>query len=513
MSTYPPGYILPDLNQIKKIIILGGGTSGWLSALILSKKLRNPIEIVLIEDVTAGPIGVGEGTQPITANTLANCGIPLLEWMKSSKATYKMGVELVGWSDNSYFVDNDYIQNSILFKNVFKSVYFTDKPYTDFLKHNYVYKFAKDNLSPKLNGNLDLNFNVGPTEIGAVHFSAYDILETIKSHLPYVKHIDAKIIEVETTEKGISKLIDETGQEYTADLYLDCSGFKSLLLDKVTESDNYESYSPWLFNDRSVVIQTQYKDPKQECHPYTKATAMNSGWAFKIPIFTRIGNGYVYSSKYISDADAEKELREHLNEWESPAKFIDMKCGRHKTIASKNVCAIGLSAGFIEPLEATTLSFTTLLTNHLVFGLNRQNNIWTENLMYEINKEFGDTINEFFTFVWSHYYFSTKNDTEYWKDIRKLTIDDLPENIKLHLLDYYPLCTDFLFTDLNKHFSSTQWFSVINSADAYKGSSTSLTKEEQEYCKYSLRLQENKYKIAKEFCMNHYEYLQQWYNT
>ena len=124
MNMYPPGYLVPDINQINKIIILGGGTSGWLSALILSKKLRSPIEIVLIEDAAAGPIGVGEGTQPITANTLANCGIPLLEWMKSSKATYKMGVELVGWSDNSYFVDNDYIQNSILFKNVFKSVYF-----------------------------------------------------------------------------------------------------------------------------------------------------------------------------------------------------------------------------------------------------------------------------------------------------------------------------------------------------------------------------------------------------
>jgi hypothetical protein len=133
--------------------------------------------------------------------------------------------------------------------------------------------------------------------------------------------------------------------------------------------------------------------------------------------------------------------------------------------------------------------------------------------MYEINEEFDTTIDEFFTFVWSHYYFSTKNDTEYWKDIRKLKVGDLPENIKLHLLDYYPLCTEFVFTDLNRHFSATQWFSVVNSVDTYKGSSTSLTNEEQEYCKYSLRLQENKYKIAKEFCMNHYEYLQQWYNT
>ena len=118
MNMYPPGYLVPDINQINKIIILGGGTSGWLSALILSKKLRSPIEIVLIEDAAAGPIGVGEGTQPITANTLANCGIPLLEWMKSSKATYKMGVELVGWSDNSYFVDNDF-QSILVDRNDF----------------------------------------------------------------------------------------------------------------------------------------------------------------------------------------------------------------------------------------------------------------------------------------------------------------------------------------------------------------------------------------------------------
>ena len=303
------------LNKVKKIVIFGGGTSGWLSAAYLRNQLQVPAEIVLIEDSDAGPIGVGEGTQPLTAEFLWRCGIPPHKWMNASDASFKYGVECIGWNDEPYFVDNDTAVNSVIAEDFFYSDYFIDKPYSELAEWHPAYRLAKANKSLKYEDYLDVNTGMGPSGFGSVHFSAYQIIKTIKDLIiDDITYIDTKITSITKNENGIEYLINEEGEKYTGDLFLDCTGFSSLLLEKELGS-KWQSFNDLgLLTDRAVMIQTQYTNPQEECHPYTKATTMDAGWCFTIPIFTRVGNGYIYSSKHISDEDAEAELRKHLQD-------------------------------------------------------------------------------------------------------------------------------------------------------------------------------------------------------
>jgi len=499
------------MKQIEHIIILGGGTSGWLTALGLVTKLRKKVFITLIEDTKKGTIGVGEGTQPFTAGFLVECGLEPTDWMKSSNASLKLGVELSGWTDKPYFVDNDFT-NYILNYNLHIANYFADKNYSEYIDNNSCYNIAKSNKSHKFKGNLDFNLLTSPSNIGAVHFSANDIVETIKKKISSkVRHVDTSITSVVTNENGIYQLIDNTNEIFSAGLFIDCSGFESKLLGKSLNVP-FNSYEDYLLNDRCVVIQKQYSDPNTECVPYTKATTMNAGWRFTIPIFTRIGNGYVYSSKFITDEEAEKELRESINELDAPCRFIDMKLGCYTKSVYKNVCAIGLSSGFIEPLEATGLTTTTLFIKKLIVSLNESQNIWSDENVEILNFITKNFYTEVSAFIWAHYYFSTRSDTPYWKAIRNLKITDLPKNTKKVIDYYYPNYPRFNLSEDYPTFTSHQWFSVI-AAGASVTNTIPLTDDEKEYCKYFLTIQKAKINYITENNLNHYEYLKQWYNS
>jgi tryptophan halogenase len=409
------------ISKVKNIVIFGGGTSGWLTAAYMVNNLKIPTKITLIEDTTSGPIGVGEGTQPLTAQFLHQCGIKPKMWMKPSNASFKFGVELVGWNDEPYFVDNDTINNAVISEDFYTSDYFLNKDPKEFRDWHPAYQLAKENICPKIEGSMDVNFGSGEQGYGAVHFSAYEILTTIKEILAdKIVHIDTKIEHIEKDMYGITKLIDIQKKEYTADLFIDCSGFNSLLLEKTLGSP-FTSYSEYLPCDKAVVIQTQYTDPEKECFPYTRATTMTSGWRFTIPIFSRIGNGYVYSSKFISKENAEKELRESVNEHTATARHLDMKCGTHKEIAVKNVCAVGLSAGFVEPLEATSIHATIvqldfLSTNSLNFVCNKSDIVFESNI-----KRYNEFVNRFFDDIKDLiqiHYMTKREDTKFWKDYK-----------------------------------------------------------------------------------------------
>jgi len=499
------------IKKVRKIIIFGGGTSGWLTAAFLSKNLQIPSEIVLIEDSSKGPIGVGEGTQPFTAKFLSLCGIPPHAWMKDSNASFKYGVELINWNDEPYFVDNDTADNAIIAHDFYTHDYFIDKPYTEFAKWHPAYRLAKKNICQKFDAYLDVNHGMGPIDFGAVHFGAYDIIKTIKNLiLDKITYVDTKITNVRKDTEQIKSLIAEDGKEYTADLFVDCSGFSSILLEKSLKVP-FHSFNNHLFNDKAVVIRTQFKDPKQECHPYTKATAMNSGWMFTIPTFSSIGNGYVYSSKYITDEQAEEELREKIGEYVAPARVLSMKCGYHKEIAVKNVCAVGLSAGFVEPLEATGITFTTGVVSDLTNVLNGSGNVWSQAQRNIINENFQFMSNEIFTFVWAHYYFSKKSDTEYWKDVRKQSIDMMPKKAQEILELFLPTPKRFLQISPNSMFNAVQWFSMLKAGGAYDNVHSPLNDKQEKYAEYFLKSHDKRLELAEEMFENHYDYLTDWY--
>ena len=498
------------INKVKKIIIFGGGTSGWLTAAYMSKNLQIPAEIILIEDTKAGPIGVGEGTQPLTAQFLYQCGITPKDWMKPSQASFKLGVELTGWNDEPYFVDNDTINNAVISENYFTSDYFLNKPHSEFNNWHPAYQLAKANISPKISGEMDANFGSSEQSYGAVHFAAFEIIATIKKLLgDKITHVDTRIARAEKDMHGITKLVSEDGKEYSADLYVDCSGFASVLLEKTLGSP-FTSYADYLPCDKAVVLQTQFKDPVKDCFPYTKATTMKAGWRFTIPTAKRTGNGYIYSSKYLTKEEAEKELRESVNEWEAPAKFLDMKCGTHKEIAVNNVCAVGLSAGFIEPLEATGITFTTAVVRSLTELLNMNGNVWNAQSRNMINRGFYEMAIEILAFVWAHYHFSKRNDTAFWQEIRQQKIEDLLPDAQFVLSNFYPMPSKYLFFSPNSMFNAVQWFSVLHAGGAYNVKNN-LTPEQEAYGKLFVDTHKKRVELVKEVFPNQYEYLTKWY--
>lgn len=500
------------LNKVKKITIFGGGTSGWLTAAFLKNNLAVPTEIVLIEDSKLGPIGVGEGTQPFTAKFLTHCGILPHMWMKKSQATFKYGVELAGWNEQPYFVDNDNVDNGIIAQDFFTTDYFIDKPYEEFAEWHPAYNLAKKNICQKFDDYLDINHRMGPDNFGAVHFRAYDIIETIKNLiLDDITYVDTEIVDVKMSDSGVESLVDSNNLVYTSDLFIDCTGFSSRLLEKEC-GVKFKSYENILLNDSAVVVRTQYTNPAEQCHPYTKATTMQNGWMFTIPTFKSIGNGYVYSSKYTSADEAEQELREKIGEYVEPAKHLKMKCGYHDEIAVKNVCAVGLSAGFIEPLEATGITFTTSVVSNLTEALNRSGNVWGSSQRQKINEMFSFMSNEILAFVWAHYHWSSRNDTKYWKKIREQKIEDLPKLAQEILNCYLPKPGRFFNLSPYSMFNVVQWFSVLHAGGAYKDIDSNLTDKEKRYAEYFRDATTARIKLAEKLFDNHYHYLTEWYS-
>jgi tryptophan halogenase len=501
------------LNKVRKIVIFGGGTSGWLTAAFMIKNLQVPTQITLIEDAQAGPIGVGEGTQPLTASFLYQCGIPPKMWMKPSSASLKYGVELVGWTNESYFVDNDTSDNCVIAEDFYTPDYFIDKPYSEFKNWHPAYRLAKKNVCQKFEDYLDVNPHMGPQHFGAVHFSALDIIKTIKEIIgDKITYVDTKIKEITVNQEGIESLIGENGNTYSADLFIDCTGFASVLLEQHLKVP-FESYNKWLPNDKAVVLPTQFKDPKEDCFPYTRATAMNAGWRFTIPVYTRTGNGYVYSSKYLTPEEAEKELRDSVGEYDAPAKHLTMKCGLHKEIAYKNVCAVGLSAGFVEPLEATGITFTTGTVNMLVHSLNSTGNVWGPRIRHVINEGFREMATEILAFVWAHYHFSTKDDTPYWKEIRNQKLSDLPIEARTIIEQFLPRPKRFLMLGPNSMFNIVQWFSMLHAGGAFEGVESELTDRKKKYAEYYLKHISQRVDLAEEMFENQHDYLTRWYKN
>lgn len=502
-----------SIIKASNIVIFGGGTSGWLTAVYLINNIKFPCRITLIESTKIGPIGVGEGTQPATARYLHDAGLIPKQWMKPSNAAFKLGVEFQGWTDKNFFVDNDFIENTQIGPDFFTSDYFVNKSIDEYLDWLPAYQLSKNNKSPKLAG-LDTNFGLtGDRQFGAVHFAAFDIVETLRNIVGNrIRYFDTEIVEVKTNAQGIESLLDKDGNKHTADLFIDCTGFGSILLEKNLGVE-FISVTDILPCDSAVAMPKSYTDPFRECHPYTKSTAMNAGWRWTIPIFSRIGNGYVYSSNFISPEEAEQELRSAIGEYESPANHLKMKCGIHKVIAYKNVVAAGLSAGFVEPLEATGITFTTKAVEILTGLLNQTQGIWQDQSKTILNEIYSRSFWEIVAFIWAHYRFSTKKDTRFWQSIRDQSIEEIPKHVLEIVSRFSPSPSREFYLYPESVFHVGHWFQVLHPSGIYKDHPAILTPEQEKYADYFIK--NNTFRVEKvlEMFPNHYEFLKEWYET
>jgi hypothetical protein len=497
---------------IDSIVIVGGGSSGWLTAAHLSHNLPEHVKITLIESTrisSLGKQGIGEGTQPFTTPFLFECGLQFEDWMLKADCIHKYGVEFIDWAPDNIFVDNDTQEMGVLgpgvmFHDYWRGLKPTVKEYFDCMPS---YTLAKNNKAPKA-GLQSLDYTPGFLEPpwDAFHFDSDKLAEVLKEHCKNkVTHINDVIVEVKINDEGVDKLITQSNQEILGDLFIDCSGFKSILLEGALR-EPFNSLEDILFNNNAVVIHTEYKDKYKEMHPYTKAFAMDAGWRWSIPTYSRIGNGYVYSDKFIDKDEAENVLRKTINEYEAPAYHIKMKTGTHNRIAVKNVYAVGLAAGFVEPLEATGISFATFAIRNLVDNIIKNNGDIDRD---HLNKEYNISLNEIINFIFLHYAKAPKNDTSYWKAIKQI---EYPDSVKKILDKFIPNPPETIREKgYFGMFHVGQWFSLLYGYGLYDQYKYNIDKRVMDYGQWVNTMYVNRTKHALNIFPNQYDYLQTFY--
>lgn len=402
-----------------KILILGGGTAGWMSAALLSKQWAGMgHEVALLESDAIGTIGVGEGTTPSIKTFFDTLEIPESEWMQACNATFKTGIRFTGWSNKSgyssyfhpffsqldQFHEQAFRHNSRLRAKGFDVTAHPDVFFSTAL-------LAEQDKAPLSPGHFPFGMHY------AYHFDAGLLANFLRSkakdwgtthHIGTLdsvsKHSDGSIASVRTIE----------GDHYTADVFIDCSGFRSLLLGQALEVP-YISFANSLLNDAAVTLATEMTP---NIPSLTTSTALKAGWAWRIPLTSRFGNGYVYSSRHISEQEAEQELRLHLGiaPHEGKANHLKMRVGRFAKGWEKNCVALGLSQGFIEPLEATALHFVSqsLLDFVEAFTVGKA----TDSHQHAYNQQLASRYDGIKDYIELHYLSNSRADTQYWQDCR-----------------------------------------------------------------------------------------------
>lgn len=401
-----------------KILIVGGGTSGWMTASLLAKKWPDS-QIELIESKNIGTVGVGEGSTPYIKQFFNALEIKEADWMPYCSATYKNGIQFVNWSKTP-----GYEQYFHAFLSDLDEKYASEFEQATIERRNgqavkahpdgyfFLQSLTKDLRQPVTDAKVEHE------NVYAYHFDSGKLADYLKQYCLNlgVKHQYVDVETVELNANGeITAVISQEQKRFTADLYIDCTGFKALLIQQHL-NEPFIPYNNNLLNDRAVTVATKATAHYQ---PQTISTALSNGWAWKIPLTTRTGNGYVYSSKYISDEEATQELIEFVGEDNliSEPKIIPMKVGRVKRSWVKNCVAIGLSQGFIEPLEATGLHFiqSTIETFILLYEMGEG----TDDYQEVYNREIEHLFENVRDYIVSHYLTNTRSDSEYWRACRE----------------------------------------------------------------------------------------------
>lgn len=440
------------MSKINSIVIVGGGSSGWITASTLIHSFPNK-QITLIESPNHSIIGVGESTQATITLWAQALGIDHEDFMRYTDASYKMSIRFKNFNkkeDNGfhYPFGRVYLENT---KYATKDWYMKKLKYPETDNSDYCNSFYSQMSlinSNKINLNrYEIFDNFNFYRDSAYHFDAvkFGIWLKEKYCLPRgVKYLQKEIVEIKTDDDGISSLVFEDGTDFSADLYIDCTGFKSMLLEGAMGIE-FESISDRLPCNKAWAVQIPYVDKEKEIENFTNCTALGYGWVWNTPLWSRIGTGYVYSDKFTTDEEALEEFKNHLKNKIEPIyaperitedlKFrnITMKTGIHKKLWEKNVVAIGLSAGFIEPLESnglyTSHEFVTLLCKVLskekINGLDKQ----------IFNRNSRDIFFGFMNFVEMHYTMSQRNDTDFWKYMTSMEIDFDKFNSYKQILD------------------------------------------------------------------------------
>lgn len=404
----------------KKIIIAGGGTAGWMSASLLQHSWPKA-HIILIESQNIGTIGVGEGSTPYLKQFFKKLNIDDHEWMPSCHATYKSGIEFPNWSErpgyesyfHPFFSPLDIETGELFFEQAkAQKLGVCSNAHPDYyFVHTQIAQNCKAPISETYQ-NLDIDYGY--------HFDAGLLASFLKNRCLRLglENVIDDITDVKVSKNGdINGLVTKHNGSLNADFFVDCTGFKGLLIQK-TLNVKFISFKDNLFNDSAVAIQTP-KDSQSPIKSSTCSTALSSGWAWQIPLTNRYGNGYVYSSEFINAQQAEQELKKHLkisDQENIQVKHLKMRVGRVASHWYKNCLAAGLSQGFIEPLEATALMLVQFTLEEFIKAYSNDQEQVTQ------QKSFNDNVNHMIEgvrdYIVTHYKVNSKSNSPYWKKCR-----------------------------------------------------------------------------------------------
>jgi tryptophan halogenase len=436
-------------KPIRRIVIAGGGTAGWMTAAALSRTLGKVLDITLVESDEIGTVGVGEATIPTLVHFHRLLDINEAEFMAATQATFKLGINFEGWRDRG--------------KNYIHSFGTTGTDHWTAGFQHFWMKGRKQGLASdygdyclELKASLEGKFAHLPNDgmNYAYHLDAGRYARFLRRYSEHfgIERVEAKIASVEQAANGdIAALLLDSGKRIEGDLFIDCTGFRSLLLGQ-TLGVEYEDWSHWLFNDSAIAVQTESMGPAL---PLTRSMAHDWGWQWRIPLQSRVGNGIVYSSRHIDDDTAKATL---LGNIEGKAltepRVIRFKPGQRKQTWSHNCVAIGLSSGFLEPIESTSIhliqrSIVRLLQNFPSQGIRQAD-------VEEFNAQAWSEIEFIRDFIILHYKVTERRDTPYWKQAAEMAV---PAPLQ-HRIDMFQQ-TGRSFRVMNELFAENSWIQVM----------------------------------------------------
>ena len=400
----------------RRIVVLGGGTAGWIAANALVQAWgERGADVVLVESPDIGTVGVGEGSTPRLKIFFDTIGIEEPEWMPQCNATYKNGISFRDWSTRPGYEHYFHPFASQIDQHTKTAFYFNTyarRLGVDVHAHPDRF-FLAAKLSENRQGPIPGESFPFVVEYG-YHFDAGLLGDYLRDYALArgVTYMPARVGDVHLAPGGdIESLLTDDGEKIEGDFFIDCSGFRGTLIQKFLHVP-FQSFESNLFNDAAVVLPTE-QEPA--IGSQTVSTALRYGWAWQIPLTHRIGNGYVYSSAFCTPDDAEKELRGRLGLLDSDveARHLNMKVGRVERHWERNCLALGLSQGFIEPLEATALNLVCNTIHDFIETVDR------DGLAGAGRDGFNERINEGFEmvrdYIVAHYIMNTRDDTDYWR--------------------------------------------------------------------------------------------------
>lgn len=405
-------------KPIRKVVIAGGGTAGWVAAAALSHQFHGIVDVTLVESDEIATVGVGESTVPPIRTFNRLLQIDEQEFMRATAATFKLGIQFQNWRKQG----ETYIHP---FGMTGQSTWACE------FHHFWLHSLARGMQSQfgayclehqaaeqerfALATNTNVNY--------AYHLDAGIYARFLRkfSERFGAKRVEGKIKRVrQHPESGYVDALElESGTVVEGDLFIDCTGFRGLLIEQALQT-GYEDWNQWLLCDTAVALQTKAVTP---AHPYTRAAAHEAGWRWRIPLQHRVGDGFVFCSRYLTNEKATERL---LQEVEGPPiidpKIIKFRTGRRRQSWNKNVVALGLASGFIEPLESTSI--------HMIMtGVVRLIHLFpfageSPEIRARYNEETQREIERIRDFVVMHYHLNERDDTDFWRECRDMALPD-----------------------------------------------------------------------------------------